>query len=460
MSALIELNFFYKNKNIDKYKLSFQKEIQNILANKIIVNIPDKIFKYGKGKHPMKITLFKINSDFIKEYNFNIYYGKNCAYVQLDDLYNNSYEIIMRTTDNPHISYDDMIFNQLDTIENKDKKRLVLINYGSTFLKINNFAIDLSEIIFSNCEFISSSYQLSEIDVKSKKFIVKQFEEYKLDFLINNKNAYNNFGNDLNDLLYTEDNDLYNNKIIKMKQNYEKLSKYEFVYSYEFNVSLNEIFEECKDLNLKLFFDFFCCLFFFQHINDFIVNRKVIINLVNQIKFIFEDINKCTEICISEKIRLINSLFLLNDKLEKITDLNSLKIKYYIISNSEKEQKENNILGKVVKFFEQYFEKINENSDVYENFMFLNGGYGYFNQHKVYTYDMSNLEMIKSNLKNIILPKIFIFCYIENEEISFSTPEFRSIIINEYNYALKYKNELNNVNIDYKNPELCFKIQK
>ena len=85
--------------------------------------------------------------------------------------------------------------------------------------------------------------------------------------------------------------------------------------------------------------------------------------------------------------------------------------------------------------------------------MFLNGGYGYFNQHKVYTYDMSNLEMIKSNLKNIILPKIFIFCYIENEEISFSTPEFRSIIINEYNYDLKYKNELNNVNIDYKNPE-------
>ena len=138
MSALIELNFFYKNKNIDKYKLSFQKEIQNIIGNKIIVNIPDKIFKYGKVKHPMKITLFKINSDFIKEYNFNIYYGKNCAYVQLDDLYNNSYEIILRTKDNPHISYDDMIFNQLDTIENKDKKRLVLINYGSTFLKINN----------------------------------------------------------------------------------------------------------------------------------------------------------------------------------------------------------------------------------------------------------------------------------------------------------------------------------
>ena len=76
MTALIELNFFYKNKNIDRYRLSFQKEIQNIIGNRIKIKIPNNVFRHGKGKHPIKITLFKINSDFYNDYYFHIYYGK------------------------------------------------------------------------------------------------------------------------------------------------------------------------------------------------------------------------------------------------------------------------------------------------------------------------------------------------------------------------------------------------
>ena len=58
MSASIELNFYYIEKNIDKYQLSFQEEKQEIKDDSVIVDIPESVFKYGKDKSPMKITLF------------------------------------------------------------------------------------------------------------------------------------------------------------------------------------------------------------------------------------------------------------------------------------------------------------------------------------------------------------------------------------------------------------------
>ena len=460
MAAVIELNFFYKIKNIDRYRLSFQNQIQYITEKKTKINIPDKVFRYGRGKNKMKITLFKKNSDLKRDYDFHVYYGINRAYVQLDAFFNISYEIILRSIEMPEISIDNMMFDELDTMDNKDRKRLVLINFYSTFLKINNMNYDLTNITQANCKFASTSYQLSEIDAKSQKFIVKpieELEECKLNFLIEKKEEYTKFGEDLNDLLYIEKYELYIDELSEMRKKYIDLSNYEFIYFNKLNVFLNEIFEENKDLTLKLFFDFFSCLYFFEYINNFIEMRTVTIYFINEIKLIFEEINDYKEISMSEKVRAINALFLITDKLEKITDLNSLKIKYYINRFFNIDSEENNnkndgyIMDKVVKFFEQYIEKINENSVVYDNFLFLNGGYGYYKNEKVYTYDMTNLEVLKSHLKDI-LPQILIFCYMENEEIAFTTPEFGGIVINEYNFLKKYKNELKSLRINYSSP--------
>lgn len=515
MTALIELNFFYKNKNIDRYRLSFQKEIQNIIGNRIKIKIPNNVFRHGKGKHPIKITLFKINSDFYNDYYFHIYYGKNCAYVQLDELNNHSYEIILRAKGNLKILNDETIFTELDTIENLDKKRLVLINYG-TFLKINNLQFDLIDIIQSNCNLISSSYQLSEIDVEEKKFIVKPFEKFQdssLAFLINKKSEYTKFGEDFDDLLTIQDDTSYINKLTEIKEKYAGLFEYDFIRFNKLNVFLDEKFKECKDLTLKLFFDFFSCLFFFEYRSNFIsINtRAIIINYINHIKQLFEEIDEHTEISMSEKVRALNALFMITNKFDKISDINSLKIKYYIISNPEKdenkeerknlieceeidkeeeeeeeceeekeyeekeeyeeeeeeeedyeevkedkeeEEKKNNnkyILGKVADFFEKYIANLNEKSAVYENFLFLDGGYGYYNYEEVYTYDMTNLKILKSHLTDI-LPQILVFCYNENEEIAFTTPEFGGIVINEYHFLKKYKDDLNSLNINYSYP--------
>jgi hypothetical protein len=117
-----------------------------------------------------------------------------------------------------------------------------------------------------------------------------------------------------------------------MRDKYLSLSEYEFIYFNKLNVFLNEKFKECKDLTLKLFFDFFSCIYFFEYINNFIsIKIKAItINYINHIKQLFEEIDEYTEISMSEKVRALNALFMITDKIDKISDINSLKIKYYI----------------------------------------------------------------------------------------------------------------------------------
>ena len=96
--------------------------------------------------------------------------------------------------------------------------------------------------------------------------------------------------------------------------------------------------------------------------------------------------------------------------------MNKLNIKYYFktdIKNS------NSILKRVQTFFDKFIKDLNEKSVIYQNLLYIDGGSGYYKEEKVYTYDMTNLVMIKAHHKEII-PQILIFCYMENNEVSFT----------------------------------------
>ena len=449
MAISIELNFFYYIQKVDRFQLSFQSEKQAIKENKSKINIPASTFKYGKDKTQMSIRLFKTNSNENNEYTFYVYYGENKAYIQLDELTFKSYEIILKSIENLHISGIKSEFTELDTIENTNKKRLVLINYDSNYLKINNIIYDLSDIIQTNCDIKSSSYQLSEIDLQTKKFIVKPFEpkdECEIKFLFQYKEQYKNFAEDLDNLFYCKDNE-YTSNIKEIKNNYENLSKYSFINFHKTNEYLSKLFELNGVLDIDLFFNFFKCIYFFEYINDFINKRTITQCFIEKIEEIFEKIKEHDTIPIYEKIRALNALFYTNDNIKNLDELNSLNIKYYVTS----EKIENSILDKVVKFFDYYISGLNENSAVYENLLFLDGGHGFFNKEMVYTYDLTNLKMIKLHLKDIF-PKILIFCNIKNDEIAFTTPEFGSVVINEYHLLKNYQDIKGIKDIDYNYP--------
>ena len=450
MAASIELYFFYNKKTINRFKFSFQSIPQIISKDCETITIPDSEFKYRKDKAQMKIQLYKYNSDNVIEFNFNIYNGLNFGYVNLDELYYHSFEIIFKNIENLQIFGNKIKFIKLDNMKNIDRKRLLLINYDLTQLKINGVNLNLMNVIQINCPIISSSYQLSEIYFNENKYIVKPFEkekEYNFETLIKNKDKYENFSTELDSLSYIIDEDTFKNDFNKLMKKYKDLPQYDYIYFQKTTEHLNKIFDDNKIDYFTLFLNYFKFLYVFGNKDDYQNNRTVCICYLREIENIFEDMKDNNNISMNEKIRALNALFFTNGKLENIDDLKKLNIKYYYSSKISN----NSILDKVYKFLNNYIEEINEESIVYETLLYLNGGYGFYNQEKVYTYDLTNLDMVKEHLRGI-LPQILIFCYMENDEIALTTPEFNGIVINEYHLLKKYNEQIGSLKIDYNKP--------
>ena len=444
MSASIKLNFFYSVKNVDRYQFPFQSKVQDITKDQDEVNIPDSVFKFRKDKVPMSIKLFETKLGLNKEFHFHIYYGKNSAYVQLDELLYNSFEIIFRNIENLHILGINTEFTELDTIGNNDKKRLVLINYTSFHLSINEIKIDLSQIIQKHCSDFSTSYQFSEIDFRENKFIVKpmkKIEEHNFDFLLEKKDRYKEFVEELNNVVESEES-IYIKKIGEIANDYKDLLSYKFIFSNKTQEYLEKTFAKVKIFPLEIFYNYFLLVFFYEQQDFFAINRTVAVNYIYRIKNITDDIQENPDISMIEKIRAVNALFLTNSKLDNLKDLNNLNIKYYFYTNNF----ENSILDKVIKFIDTFIKTLNEKSVVYQNLSFLDGGYGYYNKEKVYAYDLINLEMLKSHLREII-PQIFIFFYMDDSSASFTAPEFYGIVFNE-KYVLQNYENINGISLN------------
>ena len=449
MSASIELNFHYNEKHIDKYQFSFQGEKQEIKSDLVTINIPESVFKYGKDKSPIKLTLFEKNSSEKNEYDFNVYYSENTAYVDLNGLNSKTYEIIFKNIENLTISGNGIKFTKLDDVKNKNKKRLVLINWDSTCLKVNKKLINLMDIISIHYGKVHSSFQLSEIDYKENKFIVKPIEkkeEDNLSLLINNKDKYESFVNKLNDLEYLDNKDCYEEKLINLINEYNDVPKINFIYFNTTTEYLDEIIDKQENYYLHIFFNYFIYLFFYGNIDIYLKSKAIPFCFINIIKDKFNEIKEQKQINTIEKIRALNALFLPIRKFKSMEELNKLDIKIYY--NTKENLNKNSILGKVVNFLNNYIKGINEKSAVYEYLLDLYGDYGYYNKEKVYSYDLTNLSMVKMHL-NKLIPKILIFCNIQSNEIILASPEFNGIVINEYYLLSKYSDEIRNLKIDY-----------
>ena len=62
-------------------------------------------------------------------------------------------------------------------------------------------------------------------------------------------------------------------------------------------------------------------------------------------------------------------------------------------------------MDKVYKFFEKYIEDITEDNEVFSYLLQLNSGIGFFKKNKVYTFDLTNIDMIKNHLERLLKTK-------------------------------------------------------
>ena len=449
MSLGLDLIFFYfTSKKIKRFKLSFQEDIFNIINDKMSFQIPENVFKHGKDKAVISIILYDFSNKY-QSFKFNLYYGKNVAYIQLDELSRRVFEIIFQNMKEIKIIKEKNEFKELDNLGNKDRERLTLINYENTNLEINGKVFDLWYIISNNSlEKNIESNQISILDLENNKFIVKPIKErseYDINFLKTNKDLLRDFESEFNGLLSESDNC----KNIGEKI-YEKYSIIKRSGSLDLNRDedyLKEIFNNNNFLDIDLFWNYILCIFFLDNKDFIFKNTSSIQYFINKLKEMVENLKNLNNLALYEKIRVIYSSFCVlfmrgKNPINKFVEIELLNL-HYIVTN---EKKENSIMDRCYKFYESFTNLITEESAIFQYLLLIDGGSGYYKEENVYAFDLKNLNMIKSHL-NQIFPKIILFCNIKNGDVALTDSNCGGIVINEF-YITDIKN------IDYNSSTL------
>ena len=194
MEYTLELNFFnFHCQNIEYFKLPFMEKTK-IPPNGIeIVTVPREYFKYGEHKKYTIFSLLDKDSQIINQSCFFLYKGNTIAYVETFGN-NRSYELIFENKENIEIKIGGKKFDKLDSLGTLNRKRLTLINYGSTNVEINKKMENFLDIIDNNFDnsdksqknenkkddtTVSKSYQISIKNLEKEIYIVKEIKDFK-----------------------------------------------------------------------------------------------------------------------------------------------------------------------------------------------------------------------------------------------------------------------------------------
>ena len=443
MCPRLDLLFFhfFEKYDIIKFKLSFRENKENIEKDKMTFPIPEIVFKHGKDKATVNISLYD-GKGTPEDYKFHVYYGKNTAYIQTDYLSKKVYELILMNLNNVKISEFGKEFTEFDNLGNRNRKRLTLINYRSSCLQINGKSFDLSNIVSRNSlEDEIPFNQISILDLEKRLFIIqpiKDKREYDIQFLKDNKEFLLSFESQFIEFFDSSDSD-YSKKGKEIINTFQKIKNHGSLDLNRYNNYLDNIFEKNKFLNLDLFWNYSLCIFFLDNdTKDLYDKRKDVQKLISKIKEIKNNLNKIEELPLYEKARTIYSIFTVffmkGNKFLNSNEIDNLNLRIFLTDQKEKDS----IMDRSYQMYKKFVNNISEDSAIFPYLLNLNSGCGYYNKEAFYTFDLKNLDMIKAHL-NQVYPKVIIFCYVEKGEEAITESEFGGIIINDY-YITKFNN--------------------
>ena len=410
MCPSLDLLFFhfFDKYEIKKFKLSFRENKENIEKDKMTFPIPDIVFKHGKDKATVNISLYD-GKGTPEDYKFHVYYGKNTAYIQTDCFTKNVYELILMNLNNVKITEFGKEFNEFDNLGNRDRKRLMLINYRNRYIQINDENYDLSNIVFQNSlENEIPFNQISILDLEKRLFIIqpiKDKREYDIQFLKDNKEFLLIFESKFKEFFDSSDSD-YSKKGKEIIKTFQKIKNHGSLDLNRYNNYLDNIFEKNKFLNLDLFWNYSLCIFFLDNdTKDLYDNRKDVQKLISKIKEIKNNLNKIEELPLYEKARTIYSIFTVffmkGNKFLNSNEIDNLNLRIFLTDQKEKDS----IMDRSYQMYKKFVNNISEDSAVFPYLLNLNSGCGYYNKEAFYTFDLKNLDMIKAHL-NQVYPKV------------------------------------------------------
>ena len=424
---LIFLYFFSAGKKIEFYKLCYDSNIHQINSSNATHEIPEQVFKYGELKALISIELYNSSKEKIKTINFPVDYCKNNIYIQIDseDFGINFNCIIKNAKEDLKIISQGKKFDSLDRCGTNDRKRLTILNYNLNSIKIND------NVIFVNKFSEQSDFIQYSVDLKDFKVIAKKIEEPNqpdLHILMKKKNIIENF--------YKELTELIKNKFNYHNQYYNTLNYYKSkIDLFNFNLHLPKQYLKeyflINTIELETIFKYNIFFLFFIGKKKYSKDITLFEEIYNKLKEFYTKIESEESLEIYEKIILLCRITRILYYSDDYNSLKKMNVQYSIVSKCEPDS----IIGKAIKFYDEYVKKLTDKSKIFHYLVNLDS-LGQYGENSVYTFDMTNLKMIKSHLEELC-PKVIIFFTLENNNIANTQKNLPCIAVNRYNFFKK-----------------------
>lgn len=424
---ILEFFTFAKEPLFKDFEVMGQKKPINFASDETL-NIPDDFFE---GEYSKMIQIKLVSKEEEEENIITLKLNKNdinhsciCC-----DTIGKTYHFLFNQEKNMEekieISIPEKEFNydKYDTNGTKYRKRFILANIPSTYIKINGVGIKLPELT-KDLDKNATSYQLSVYNYKKKQIVTKALEMPKpaisFEKIYNaNHKVFDEFTQEFNEALKNEQN--FNDKFNKLKEKYNNVK----FPDYFLNISKAKIE---KELNKTEYIDFFYNMMVFRIYNEHIKGAEksygTVLSFVNYLKEKTDRIKKDADLKLYQKILLIEQIGYILNKMAKDSFLKS-DINYFIMSKKE----ENSILDLVEKFFKGYINNLSEDSKIFLKLLELDSGLGYFNGKPFHCFDMTTIDEIKAHLKEIFIDTLI--TYKANQRIcAFIITKTGSVAIN------------------------------
>ena len=182
-------------------------------------------------------------------------------------------------------------------------------------------------------------------------------------------------------------------------------------------------------IKLKIFFIFY--LFTKQEFEEFVQIYKYLDDFFKDLK----NDNECEDY---EKISILFHFVELFNEFRSYKIFHESNFRYI----KAKKAKNNSSMKLALDFLEKYINNLNEESPQYFKLVEINSDIGSYQGSNIFTYDIIDIDVLKSHLREAIPSIICFYSYDNCNNFAFTSPEINGICVNEakiFKYCEKFK---------------------
>ena len=453
---LIFYSIVNDKKQIHSYKLSFEKkEADKHLVTNLehIYPIPEEVFEFGEDKALISINLYDSFDEVIKEIKFEVNYSYNNIYIGKENAKSGyNFELDFKNAVDLKVHFNNLQFSKLDSVNTNDRKKITILNYNGFYIYANTIEIEIKDLI-EECQEKSFFYRFSmNIIGESPKIIIqpiKDFDKPDLHLFIEQKYFIDLFYDSLLELMKKDsDYKSSHNEIINLFTSNITSIQYRLNTSKKY---LDKYFKE-HNIDLKTVFEYIIFEIFKKGEEKYLNNKELFNNIFLKMTNFYNEINVESDktLTIYDKIILLKGVSNIYLYCSDIDELNNIDIKYFIFSKCEK----NSIIDKTKIIFNNFLSNLTEKSKIFKYLLNINAGIGFYKNEPIYTFDMTNISMLKKHLEDLF-PKFLIFYRFENDNLAETYKTLGWVAINLYNLEKYKKKEIKcSFDMDIKDEDL------